>query len=100
MGIETFYYTGIIIGLGSFIITGIFHPVVAKLEYYKGKRSWWWLIIPGIICLVWSLFVSTIFSIFLGVLGFSLFWSSIEIIKQHHRVLEGRAMRNPNRSYE
>ena len=94
------YYTGILIGLGSFVITGICHPLVIKLEYYYGKKSWWWLLIPGIVCLVFSLFTTTLPSIFLGVCGFALFWSSVEIIKQHHRVLLGRAKKNPNRNYE
>ncbi|MFW5850615.1 MAG: DUF4491 family protein [Bacteroidota bacterium] len=94
------FINGILIGFASFVITGIFHPVVIKLEYYYGTKSWIWLCIPGIALLFVSLFTSTIVSILLGVLAFSLFWSCIEIFKQRTRVLQGRARKNPNRSYE
>ncbi|MDA3882751.1 MAG: DUF4491 family protein [Bacteroidales bacterium] len=94
------FIKGILIGLASFIITGIFHPVVVKLEYYYGTKSWIWLCIPGIVLLIISFFMNTIVSILLGVLAFSLFWSCIEIFKQRTRVLLGRARKNPNRSYE
>ncbi|HPH16276.1 MAG TPA: DUF4491 family protein [Bacteroidales bacterium] len=100
MILDAMYFTGFIIGIGSFVITGICHPLVVKMEYYYGKQSWWWLVIPGLLLLVVSLFVSTIPSIILGVCAFSLFWSSVEIIKQHHRVVLGRAKKNPNRSYD
>ncbi|MBP3386151.1 MAG: DUF4491 family protein [Candidatus Methanomethylophilaceae archaeon] len=29
----------IIVGLVSFLITGLLHPVVIKMEYHWGKRS-------------------------------------------------------------
>lgn len=100
MNIETLYYTGFVIGVASFVITGICHPLVVKMEYRYGKQSWWWLIVPGVVLLIWSLFVTTLLSIVLGVCAFSLFWSSVEIIKQHHRVVLGRAKKNPNRRYD
>jgi len=94
------FINGILIGLASFVITGIFHPVVVKLEYHYGTKSWIWLCIPGIIALIISLFTSTIISIVLGVLSFALFWSCIEIFKQRTRVLQGRARKNPKQNYE
>jgi uncharacterized membrane protein len=94
------FFHGIIIGFASFILIGIFHPIVAKMEYYFGKQSWPWLGIPGIILLILSLFCSQIISIFLGVLAFSLFWSCIELFKQHTRVMQGRAKKNPLRNYD
>ncbi|HON53328.1 MAG TPA: DUF4491 family protein [Bacteroidales bacterium] len=97
---DSIYVTGFLIGVGSFVITGVCHPLVVKMEYFYGKQSWWWLVVPGVVLLTWSLFLSTIPSIILGVIAFSLFWSSIEIIKQHHRVLLGRAKKNPNRNYD
>lgn len=87
-------------GALSFVTIGVFHPVVAKLEYHYGKQSWWVLFIPGLFSIVFSMFASDLFSIALGVLGFSLLWSSHEIFKQHKRVLKGQAKRNPNRKYE
>ena len=32
---------GIIIGISTFLIIGLFHPVVIKAEYYWGTRCWW-----------------------------------------------------------
>lgn len=34
------YLTGIIIALSTFLIIGIFHPIVVKTEYYFGTRPW------------------------------------------------------------
>jgi len=31
-------FTGIIIGVASFLCIGLFHPVVIKAEYYLGVR--------------------------------------------------------------
>ncbi len=92
-------YLGPILGLVSFVTIGIFHPVVIKLEYYLGKKSWWILALPGLLFVILSLFMNEILSILFGVLGFSLFWSAIEMFKQHDRILNGRAKRNPKRKY-
>lgn len=35
------YYTGVIIAVSTFLIIGIFHPIVMKTEYYMGTRYWW-----------------------------------------------------------
>jgi hypothetical protein len=34
-------YSGIFLGVCTFIIIGIFHPIVIKAEYYWGKKCWW-----------------------------------------------------------
>jgi len=95
------HYNGLIFGLIAFLIIGIFHPVVAKAEYYFGKKIWWIFLITGILFSGWSLFLQNNFaSLATGVTGFGLFWSTHEIFKQHQRVLTGRAKRNPNRIYE
>ncbi|MBQ9963354.1 MAG: DUF4491 family protein, partial [Alistipes sp.] len=31
-------FTGIIIGVATFLIIGLFHPIVIKAEYYIGTR--------------------------------------------------------------
>jgi len=98
--IDNIYFTGLLLGLLSFLIIGISHPIVIKLEYYKGKKSWWILFSIGLIFSVASLFLSDILSIISGVIGFSFFWSTFEMFKQHERVLNGQAKRNPNRKYE
>ena len=35
------YFTGLIIGVATFFIIGLFHPLVIKGEYYFGTRIWW-----------------------------------------------------------
>ena len=35
------YFTGLIIGIATFLIIGLFHPLVIKGEYYFGVRIWW-----------------------------------------------------------
>lgn len=45
------YYTGVIIAVSTFLIIGIFHPIVMKTEYYTGTRYWWVFLVAGIICI-------------------------------------------------
>ena len=42
------YYTGVIIAVSTFLIIGIFHPIVMKTEYYTGTRYWWVFLVAGI----------------------------------------------------
>ncbi|MCQ2374492.1 MAG: DUF4491 family protein [Salinivirgaceae bacterium] len=93
-------YNGLIIGLISFLIIGICHPLVIKAEYYWGKQKWWVFFALGLAFAALSLFLrNSIASMIVGSIGFSLFWSAHEMILQHERVLLGRAKRNPNRTY-
>lgn len=93
-------YHGVLLGILAFLIIGISHPVVAKAEYNFGKKIWWVFLTIGLICSISSLFFeSVITSIILGTIGFSSFWSTHEIFKQHKRVVLGRAKRNPKRVY-
>ena len=83
-------YTGIIVGLATFLIIGIFHPIVIKAEYYLGTRCWWMFLLAGIIFGAISLLVSNlIISTILGVTAFSLFWSILELFHQKDRVRKG-----------
>ncbi|MBU1013539.1 MAG: DUF4491 family protein [Bacteroidetes bacterium] len=93
-------YIGPLLGLLAFFAIGIFHPIVIKMEYHLGKRSWWILLFPGIIFIILSLFFKDILSVVFGVFGFACIWSMIEIFKQHERVMNGRAKKNPNRKYD
>ncbi len=82
--------SGIIIGLMSFLIIGIFHPVVIKSEYHWGTRIWPLFLIGGIICLFLSVLAKNIIlSGGLGVCGFSFFWSIKELFEQKERVEKG-----------
>ncbi len=94
-------FYGLLLGVIAFLTIGISHPVVAKTEYYWGKKTWWIFFIAGLLFSVVSLFMESVLgSVILGTIGFSSFWSTHEIFKQHNRVLRGQAKRNPNRVYE
>lgn len=58
---------GILIGLYSFLLIGLFHPIVIKAEYY--------------FCIT----------------GFSCFWSIKELFEQEKRVEKGWFPKNPRR---
>lgn len=91
---------GLIIGLSTFLIIGLFHPLVIKGEYYFGTRCRWWFMVLGIICLIASAIVGDILlSTLLGVIGFSSFWSIKEVLEQEERVRKGWFPRNPKRIY-
>ena len=91
---------GLIIGLCTFFIIGVFHPIVIKCEYYFGTRCWWWFLVLGLVCMTLSIFVGNLFaSALLGVTAFSAFWSILEIFEQQKRVQKGWFPRNPRRKY-
>ncbi len=92
-------WLGLGLGFVAFLVIGMFHPIVVKLEYYFGRKSWWFLFVSGLIFLVASFFVQQIWSIILGIVAFGFFWSTIEIFKQHERVKKGQAKANPKRKY-
>ena len=83
-------FSGIIIGLATFLIIGIFHPIVIKAEYYLGTRCWWIFLLAGIIFGAISLIISNmIISTILGVTAFSSLWSILELKEQKKRVEKG-----------
>ena len=41
-------WTGIIIGVASFLTIGLFHPLVIKAEYHLGRKCWWAFLLAGI----------------------------------------------------
>jgi hypothetical protein len=88
--------TGLIVGLVTFLVIGLFHPLVIKAEYYWGIKSWWLFLIMGIAFMVGSMCVADlILSIILGVVAFSSFWSILEIFQQHKRVEKGWFPKGP-----
>jgi uncharacterized membrane protein YuzA (DUF378 family) len=83
-------FTGIITAVVTFLIIGLFHPLVIKGEYYFGTKIWWWFGVFGILFLVASLVVnSMILSIIAGVIGCSCLWSILEVFEQRERVRKG-----------
>ncbi len=84
------HYTGIIIGISTFLIIGLFHPLVIKGEYYFGVKCWWVFMLAGIASITGSLFVRDIvWSTLLAVFGASSFWSIGELFEQRKRVARG-----------
>lgn len=95
------YFTGIIIAVMSFLIIGLFHPIVIKTEYYTGVKLWWLFLLLGIACLAAALFVeNTIGSAALGIIGASFLWSILELFEQKERVKKGWFPMNPKRKKE
>ena len=91
-----FDFSGIIIGVATFLIIGLFHPLVIKAEYYIGVKSWWLFMLLGIVFAAASLLVSNlILSIILGVVAFSSFWSILEVFEQRKRVQKGWFPKGP-----
>ncbi|GHT18465.1 DUF4491 domain-containing protein [Bacteroidia bacterium] len=82
--------TGLLIGLFTFLIIGVFHPIVIKSEYHFGVKCWWVFLLMGIGGLVAAMLVHEVFySSLLGVFAFSSFWSIIELFQQRERVRKG-----------
>ena len=91
---------GLVIGICTFLVIGVFHPIVIECEYYFGTRCWWFFLLLGIVCIVLSCMVETVlWSALLGVTAFSSFWSILEIFEQQKRVQKGWFPRNPRRTY-
>ena len=83
-------FSGIIIGLCTFLIIGVCHPLVIKAEYHLGKGCWWLFLLAGIGFAALSLFVeSMVWSTIAGVAAFSSFWSILELFEQEKRVKRG-----------
>ena len=90
---------GVVIAFVTFLVIGLFHPIVIKAEYYFGVKCWWFFALVGVVCLVSSLFiVDTLFSATVGVVGCSSFWSILEIFEQRERVRKGLFPKNPDRN--
>lgn len=91
-------FSGIAIGVVTFLVIGIFHPLVIKAEYYIGVRSWWLFLLLGVVSAVASLLVENlVLSILLGVVAFSSFWSIGEVFQQKKRVEKGWFPSNPKK---
>ena len=94
------YWQGVVLGLCTFLVIGIFHPLVVKAEYYFGTRSWWVFLVFGIICGVVPFFISSLFwGALSAIVGFSSLWSIGEIFDQRKRVIKGWFPMNPKRGW-
>lgn len=84
-------FDGILLGALSFLIIGIWHPIVIKGEYHFGKK----VCIPvfamtGIVCCGLSLIIPhTVLRTALALFGFSALWGTKEVHDQEKRVEKG-----------
>jgi hypothetical protein len=91
-------FEGLVIGICTFLIIGLFHPIVIKTEYYFGVKVWWVFLLLGLAGVGGSLVVAnTLLSTLLGVFAFSSFWSIKELFEQRERVRKGWFPKNPKR---
>ena len=87
---------GLLVGLSTFLIIGLFHPLVIKAEYYIGVKSWVLFAVAGVVFSVASLLAEGfILSTILGVVAFSSFWSILEVFEQRERVCKGWFPKGP-----
>ncbi len=91
-------FSGIIVGLATFLIIGVCHPIVIKAEYHFGKKCWWAFLVVGIIFAALSILTPGIVgSTILGVISFSSLWGIREIFEQEKRVAKGWFPENPKK---
>ena len=91
-------WSGLVIGGISFLIIGIFHPIVIKCEYYFTERVWPVFLVGGLIfCAVSLIEAHIIVSAALAVTGFTMLWSIGELKEQTKRVEKGWFPQNPSR---
>ena len=95
------HLVGVVIGICTFLIIGLFHPVVVKAEYYWGTRCWWVFLVLGLMGMAGSIIIQNLLvSSLLGVFSFSSFWTIKELFEQRQRVLKGWFPMNPKRKHD
>lgn len=88
--IAQYNLTGLVIGLATFLIIGVFHPLVIKGEYHFGVRIWWVFLLMGLAAIAASVAVRhVVWSTLLAVWGASSLWSIGELFEQRKRVAKG-----------
>jgi len=96
--LSDYHILGLAIGLSTFLIIGLFHPLVIKAYYYFGINSWWGFLIAGIaMCGLSVITDDMILSSLFGVVAFSSFWSIKEVFEQRERIRKGWFPANPRR---
>lgn len=96
--LQQYHLLGVGIGICTFMIIGIFHPIVIKCEYHFGVRCWWVFLLLGIGLIAASVAIADVFwSSLLGLTAFSSFWTILELFEQRERVRKGWFPANPAR---
>lgn len=98
--LSTHHLLGLVIGIGTFLVIGLFHPIVIKAHYHWGTGCWWIFLLLGIIGVTLSIIIGEVlWSALLGVFAFSSFWTIKELFEQEERVIKGWFPKNPKRQY-
>ena len=99
--LENYHLLGLAIGVATFLIIGLFHPVVVKAEYHWGTRCWWIFLLLGVGGTIVSILIANILvSALCGIFAFSSFWTIKELFEQEKRVKKGWFPKNPKRKEE
>lgn len=59
--LQQYHLAGLAIGICTFLIIGLFHPIVIKVEYYTGTKYWWVFLLLGLVGGIMTIFISDIF---------------------------------------
>ncbi|MDR2496837.1 MAG: DUF4491 family protein [Tannerellaceae bacterium] len=95
------HFDGLLIGIITFVVIGLFHPLVIKAEYYWGTKCWTIFLAAGIAGVVAAMLIANVVaSAACGVFAFSSFWSIKELFEQRERVRKGWFPANPKRKNE
>lgn len=97
MDCEALNWEGLALGACTFLIIGIFHPLVIKGEYYFGQKVKWVFALLGVAASAGALLTAGFLSCLLAVTAFSSFWSIKEVAEQRERVRKGWFPANPRR---
>lgn len=91
-------WQALLLGAASFLIIGLFHPLVIKGEYYFGKGIWPLFLATGLVFMLAALFCPWPFvAVLFSLVAFSCFWSIKELFEQEQRVRRGWFPANPKR---
>lgn len=92
------YGEGLLVGLVTFLMIGVFHVIVIKTEYYLTKRVWPVFLALGILFLMAAARISNVVvSSTIAILGITCLWSIKELFEQEERVKKGWFPANPLR---
>jgi hypothetical protein len=92
-------FAGSATGILTFLLIGVLHVAVVKIEFHYGAKAWPIFALAGTAMALGSLFTSNVLlSVILGISGFMFAWSAPEIIKQKERVEKGWYPKKPDKT--
>lgn len=96
---KKWHFKGLVLGALSFLIIGIWHPIVIKGEYHLGAKKCAPLFAGiGAACVALSLRIkNVILNSAVALFGFSALWGILEVKEQEERVEKGWFPANPKR---